>query len=76
MRRVSLLFPCSVSAFSLLSPRVSISSMFRLCFVSLGYFSFFAPEMLRFVRFCFFSANFRELFFLSEFVRKSRADKL
>jgi hypothetical protein len=42
---LSLLFPCSISAFSLLSPRVSISSLFRL---SLGYFSVFAPEKVKF----------------------------
>ncbi len=33
MRRVSLLFPCSVSAFSLLSPRVSVSSLSHLSLI-------------------------------------------
>jgi hypothetical protein len=37
----------SFSAFSLLC----LASPFRLCFVSLGYFSFLAPKMIGFVRF-------------------------
>jgi hypothetical protein len=40
MRRVSLFFLCFISAFSLLSPQFS-----------LGYFSFFAPELLGNVKF-------------------------
>ncbi len=38
MRRVSLFFPCSVSAFSLLC----LTSVFRLCFVSLSFVSHFS----------------------------------
>ncbi len=48
---ISLFFPCYFLVLSLLFLCFRLASLFRLYFVSLGYFSFFAPEMLGFVRF-------------------------